>query len=199
MKKLTSRQKQVLSIIKETIEKRGCPPTEREIAQKLGLKWVRGVQRHIEALQKKGYIKKSKGKRAIQLVDFIKIKEIPILGEIAAGKPILAEENIQGYLKLNEDIAPWKDSFLLKVEGESMREAGIFDKDYVLVKPQPVAEKNDIIVALIEDEVTVKYFQPEKDKIVLRPANKEFSPIIISKDTKFRILGKVVGVFRFLR
>jgi len=110
-KGLTERQKRVLEIIKDTIRKSGYPPTEREIAQKLGLKWIKGVQRHIDALKKKGYIKKGKGARAIQLVDFIGVKEIPILGEIAAGRPILAEENIQGYFKLNGDIAPWKDAF----------------------------------------------------------------------------------------
>jgi len=198
-KGLTERQKRVLEIIKDTIRKSGYPPTEREIAQKLGLKWIKGVQRHIDALKKKGYIKKGKGARAIQLVDFIGVKEIPILGEIAAGRPILAEENIQGYFKLNEDIAPWKDAFLLKVEGDSMREAGIFNRDYVLVKPQAVAKKKDIVVVLLGDEATVKYFYPEKDKIILKPANKEFKPIILHKNDNFRILGKVMMVLRFLR
>jgi len=198
MKKLTEKQKKILEVIKASLKERGYPPTEREIGQKIGLKWIKAVQRHILALEKKGYIKKGRGARAIQLRSFIGTKEVPILGEIAAGKPILAEENVIGYFKLNENIAPWDNTFFLKVEGDSMINAGIFNNDYVLVKPQPIANKGDIVVALIGDEATVKYFYPEEDKIILKPANKEFGPITIHKGDNFRILGKVKGVFRIL-
>jgi len=193
---LTERQRQVLDFLKEHVSEKGYPPTMREVAQSLGVKWTKGVEKHFQALEKKGYIKRSSGARTLEIEGFSRGRSVPVIGTIAAGKPILAEENIERTLTLDKDLAPWKDTYLLKVEGDSMKEAGILDGDYVLVRPQPTAEKGEIVAALIQDDATVKYFSSEGNKIVLRSANPDFEDIILNGDDEFKILGKVMLVLR---
>jgi len=193
---LTERQRQVLDFLKEYVSERGYPPTVREVAQSLGVKWTKGVEKHFQALEKKGYIKRSSGARTLEIEGFSRGRSVPVIGTIAAGKPILAEENIERTLTLDKDLAPWKDTYLLKVEGDSMKEAGILDRDYVLIRPQPIAEKGEIVAALIHDDATVKYFSSEGNRIVLRSANPDFESIILNKDDEFKILGKVMLVLR---
>lgn len=193
---LTERQRQVLNFLKEHVSEKGYPPTVREVAQNLGVKWTKGVEKHFQALEKKGYIKRSSGARTLEIEGFSRGRSVPVIGTIAAGKPILAEENIERTLTLDKDLAPWKDTYLLKVEGDSMKEAGILDGDYVLVRPQPTAEKGEIVAALIQDDATVKYFSSEGNRIVLRSANPDFEDIILNGDDEFKILGKVMLVLR---
>lgn len=193
---LTERQREVLDFLKEHVSEKGYPPTMREVAQSLGVKWTKGVEKHFQALEKKGYIKRSSGARTLEIEGFSRGRSIPVIGTIAAGKPILAEENIERTLTLDKDLAPWKDTYLLKVEGDSMKEAGILDGDYVLVRPQPTAEKGEIVAALIQDDATVKYFSSEGNRIVLRSANPDFEDIILNGDDEFKILGKVMLVLR---
>ncbi|MFQ6066983.1 MAG: transcriptional repressor LexA [bacterium] len=193
---LTLRQRKVLEFLKQYISERGYPPTLREIAQNLGIKWTKGIEKHLQALEKKGYIKRFPGARSIEILGFSRGRSIPVVGTIAGGRPILAEENIEGILTLDEDLAAGEEAFFLKVEGESMNQAGILDGDYVLVRPQPTAEKGEIVVALIGDEATVKYFFPQKNKIVLKPANPDFDPLVLNEDDEFKILGKVTVVLR---
>ena len=193
---LTERQREVLDFLKEHVSEKGYPPTMREVAQKLGVKWTKGVEKHFQALEKKGYIKRSSGARTLEIEGFSRGRNVPVIGTIAAGKPILAEENIERTLTLDKDLAPWKDTYLLKVEGDSMKEAGILDGDYILVRPQPTAEKGEIVAALIQDDATVKYFSLKRGRIVLRSANPDFEDIILNGDDEFKILGKVMLVLR---
>jgi repressor LexA len=196
---LTERQRQVLDFLKEYASEKGYPPTMREVAQSLGIKWTKGVEKHFQALEKKGYIKRSSGARTLEIEGFSRGRSVPVIGTIAAGKPILAEENIEKTLTLDKDLAPWKDAYLLKVEGDSMKEAGILDGDYVLIRPQPTAEKGEIVAALIGDDATVKYFSTKRGGIVLRSANPDFESIVLNEDDEFRILGKVMLVLRVKR
>lgn len=196
---LTPRQRQVLEFLKEYISERGYPPTLREVARELGIKWTKGVEKHLQALEKKGYIKKFPGARSIEILGFSRGRSIPVVGSIAGGKPILAEENIEKTLTLDEDLVPGEGAFFLKVEGESMNQAGILDGDYVLVRPEPTAEKGEIVAALIGDEATVKYFFPEKSRVVLRAANPDFESLVLDENDEFKILGKVAVVLRVVR
>ena len=193
---LTQRQRQVLDFLKEYIFRRGYPPSMREVAQNFRIKWTKGIEKHFQALEKKGYIKRSPGARTLEIKGFSRGRAIPVIGTIAAGKPILAEENIERTLTLDEDLAPWEDTYLLKVEGDSMKQAGILDGDYVLVRPQPTAEKGEIVAVLIGDEATVKYFSSEGDRLVLKPANPDFESIVLNENQEFKILGKVMLVLR---
>ncbi len=193
---LTERQKKVFEFLKEHISERGYPPTLREVAQNLGIKWTKGIEKHLQALEKKGYIKRFPGARSIEILGFSRGRSIPVIGTIAGGRPILAEENIEKTLTLDEDLAAGEGTYFLKVEGESMNQAGILDGDYVLVRPQLLAEKGEIVAALIGDEATVKYFFPEENRIVLRPANPDFESLVLEEGDEFRILGKVTVVLR---
>lgn len=195
---LTERQRKVLEFLKECISERGYPPTLREVAHHLGIKWTKGIERHLQALEKKGYIKRFPGARSIEILGFSRGRSIPVVGTIAGGRPILAEENIERTLTLDEDLAAGEGAYFLKVEGESMNQAGILDGDYVLVRPGPLAEKGEIVAALIGDEATVKYFFPEKNKVVLRPANPDFESLVLNEDDEFKILGKVTVVLRMV-
>jgi repressor LexA len=195
---LTARQKQILDLIHRMLEKHGYPPSGREIAKHLRIGNVWGVQKHIQALERKGYLRKGRGARALEVVGRTHGRTMPVLGRVAAGKPILAEENVLGTLTVDPVVARWKDAFLLKVKGESMTGAGLLDGDLVLVKPQPDAESGEIMVAMVEGEATVKRLIKKKDHIVLKPENPNFDPMIISeRDQSFQILGKVMGVIRF--
>lgn len=197
---LTERQRKILQFLKRYVSRRGYPPTLREIAQNFRIKWTQGIEKHLRALQKKGYIKRSSGARSIEIMGFSQGRSIPVVGTIAGGKPILAEENIEKTFALSKDLLSGKDNYFLKVEGDSMSKAGILDGDYVLVRPQSMAEKGEIVAASIGDEATVKYFFPEKNRVVLKPANSDFEPLVLNEGSDdFRILGKVTLVLRILK
>lgn len=209
--KVTKRQQAVLDCIEDCIREKGYGPTVREVCQSLGLSSPSTVHVHLKALENKGLIKRdplksrsialtyalSDGERLSNIVQptFNKIVNVPLVGNVAAGSPILAEENITDTLSLPTDIVGDAPSFLLSVRGESMIEAGINDGDYVVVKEQPVADNGDIVVALIDDGATVKRFYRESDHIRLQPENSTMDPII-TRDCS--IAGKVVAVFRRL-
>ncbi|RJX24657.1 MAG: transcriptional repressor LexA [Dethiobacter sp.] len=202
MKKLTSRQREILNFINEEVMHKNYPPSVREICQALGLSSSSTVHAHLKALEKKGYIKRDPTKpRAIEILDAsINPKQkrrsrlVPLLGQVTAGIPVLAEENIESYLALPEEMVKGDHLFLLRVKGDSMREAGILEGDLVIVRQQPAAENGEIVVVLMGDEATVKRFFRETDYIRLQPENPDYEPII-TKDN-IRILGKVIGLLR---
>ncbi len=199
---LTEKQLNILLYIKSEIQKKGYPPAVREICKGVGLKSTSTVHGHMEKLEEKGYIRKDPTKpRAIEVIDqeddlLFKAKKtinIPVVGRVTAGQPVLAVENIEDTMPIPYDIVKEREVFILKVEGESMINAGIFDGDSVLVKKQEVAENGDIVVALLGEEATLKRFFKEKDHVRLQPENDNMEPIL-SKDVY--ILGKVIGLYR---
>jgi repressor LexA len=207
---LTDRQRAVLEFISQSIEQRGYPPTLREIGEHMGIRSTNGVNDHLKALEKKGYLEredlKSRALRPIS-ADGVgptgNLIDVPILGRVAAGEPILAIEQAEDTVKVDRFfIGATREVFALKVKGDSMIEAGIYDGDFIFVKKQLTAKKGDIVVAMINDEATVKYFHPEpdKDQIVFKPANHRLSPIVVRKrDWKsVNLIGLVVGVYRRL-
>lgn len=201
-KPLSGKQLEVLEFIKSELFKKGYPPSVREICEAVGLKSTSTVHGHLERLERKGLIRRDPTKpRAIEVLDCSPLSiardmvEVPIVGKVTAGQPILAVENIEDTFPLPADFLRGDDSFILTVRGESMIEAGILDGDYVVVKQQNYANNGDIVVALIEDEATVKRFYKEKDHIRLQPENSLMEPILVQQVT---ILGKVTGVFRRL-
>ncbi len=220
-KELTSRQENVLKFIEDFTASYGYPPTMKEIGDALGINAVSSLS-HLRSLERKGYIKRGTGKpRAIALVslpdNFSCVKtaeintptelmrnvvEIPIVGKVPAGAPILAVENIEGKIFLDKSFARGEKIFALRVKGNSMLEAHIVDGDFVIVREQATAEKGEIVVALIENrqtgeyEVTVKKYCPEKKCIKLLPCNKTMKPIVVEGDLTCKIVGKVIGVFR---
>jgi repressor LexA len=194
---LTARQRQVLELVERSVEGRGYPPSLRELASSLRLSGTRAVEKHLAALERKGRLKRGHGSRALELTDRPSGRSIPIVGRVAAGAPILAEENREGSLTLDSTLARWPGCFLLRVKGESMRLAGILDGDLVLVKPQASAENGEIVVARLDDEATVKRFFKKKDgTLELQPENPAFAPISVGPEQSFGVLGKVVGVLR---
>jgi len=201
---LTTRQNQVLQFITGYLSDHGYPPTQREIMTRFSIRSTRGVARHLEALEKKGHLTRApQGARAIEVHGVSHSRGIPVLGKVAAGQPILAEEHLEGTLAVDRKVARWKDAFFLKVKGDSMIEAGIFDGDYVLVKPQPAAEDGEIVVALIPGaaggEATVKRLVKQRGRLLLKAANPAYAPIELSeKSGECRIIGKVVMVVRSL-
>ena len=194
---LIKKEKEVYEFIKKQIELEGYPPSVREICAAVGLSSPSTVQRYINSLEEKGYIVKGGSKkRAITLPkqeNEVDVMSIPVVGTVAAGQPILAEENIEEYFPLPINYAGKSDMFMLKVRGESMINAGILDGDYVIVESADIARNGEMVVALLEDSATVKTYYKENDYIRLQPENDALEPII-SKDVK--ILGKVSGVFR---
>jgi repressor LexA len=201
-KPLSGKQLEVLEFIKSELFKKGYPPSVREICEAVGLKSTSTVHGHLERLERKGLIRRDPTKpRAIEVLDSSPLSiardmvDVPIVGKVTAGQPILAVENIEDTFPLPADFLRGDDSFILTVRGESMIEAGILDGDYVVVKQQNYANNGDIVVALIEDEATVKRFYKEKDHIRLQPENSLMEPILVQQVT---ILGKVTGVFRRL-
>ncbi len=191
---LTPKQKQVLQYIFECIKEKQLPPTLREIAAEFKFSSTGTVRDHLRALVRKGFIKIEEGKsRAIELVQEA-LFQIPVIGKVQAGAPILAVENLDGYLDLKEVIFPDKDIFALKVKGDSMRNAGILEEDFVLVRKQEMAAVGEIVIALIGDEVTVKRLAKREGKYFLDPANKNYQPIPV--DEKISILGVVIHVVR---
>jgi len=208
-KKLTEKQQKILDFVNSEVEEKGYPPSVREICSAVGFKSTSTVHGYLEKLEKNGMILKDPTKpRALKVVGKKTIGykrddsyfprrelvDIPIVGRVTAGQPILAVENIEDTFPLPVDFVQNSDAFMLKVQGDSMIEAGILDRDFILVKQQKTAINGDIIVALIGDEATVKTFYKEKDYIRLQPENKYLEPIIVKED--FSILGKVIGVFR---
>ena len=200
---ISKKQEEILNYIKNDILERGFPPAVREICQAVGLKSTSSVHSHLESLERNGYIRRDPTKpRAIEILDesFNMIRRemvnVPIIGTVAAGQPILAEQNIEGYFPIPTEYMPNKQSFMLKVKGESMINAGIFDGDKVLVKQQATAENGDIVVALVDDSATVKTYYKENGHYRLQPENDSMDPIIVDK---CEILGKVFGVFRIFQ
>ena len=199
MKELTKRQERVLKFIQEEIRRKRIPPSVREIGSAFGISSPRGVTRHLEALEKKGFIQRGRIARGIRvLTDAVEdLVQLPLVGRIAAGRPLLAEENLEGSLAVDQRFVPSGTCFCLKVKGESMVGAGILDGDFLIVRQQSTAENGEIVVALLGDEATVKRFYKEKGKIRLQPENPLLEPIFITKKkSDVAILGKVVGVFR---
>lgn len=194
---LLKKEKEVYEFIKKQIELEGYPPSVREICTAVGLSSPSTVQRYINSLEEKGYIVKGGSKkRAITLPkqeNAVEVMNVPIVGTVAAGQPILAEENIEEYFPLPINYVGKSDMFMLKVKGESMINAGILDGDYVIVESTKIARNGEIVVALLDDSATVKTYYREKDYVRLQPENDLLEPII-SRDVK--ILGKVSGVFR---
>jgi len=194
---LIKKEKEVYEFIKKQIEKEGYPPSVREICAAVGLSSPSTVQRYINSLEEKGFIVKGGSKkRAISLPKSENEEEnisVPVVGTVAAGQPILAEENIESYFPLPVSYVKNHDMFMLKVRGDSMIQAGILDGDYVIVESCNDAQNGQIVVALLDDSATVKTLYKEKDHLRLQPENDALSPII-TKDAK--ILGKVSGVFR---
>lgn len=194
---LTKRQEAVLKFVTAHTARMGYPPTIRETARHLGIRGISAVKKHLDALEKKGRIRRRGGARTIELADRSSAIPVPILGQVAAGQPILAEENILGTLALDRALIRGGRSFLLRVKGDSMIEAGIFEGDHVIVKVQPQAENGDIVVALLDDEATVKRFYKRGKRIIFEPANADYSPIVPEPGSNIRILGRVTGVIRF--
>ncbi len=201
--KISDKQKEILEFIKNEILNKGYPPTVRDICEAVHLKSTSSVHSHLETLEKNGYIRRDPTKpRAIEIIDDNfnltrrEVVNVPLVGQVAAGEPILAVQNIESYFPIPAEFMPNEESFLLRVKGESMVNAGIFSGDNVLVKKQPVAENGDIVVALIDDSATVKTFYKENGHIRLQPENDTMDPIIIDD---CEIVGKVFGVFRFFQ
>lgn len=195
---LNAQEQRVLEYIKKQIKETGYPPSVREICSALGFKSTSSAHQYIWRLAEKGYIDKGDLKtRAIRVVGTESTISVPIVGKVAAGEPILATENIEDYMSIGESFfskdSLKNDNFILKVQGESMIEAGINDGDYIIVSKQDTARNGQIVVAMIDGEATVKTFYKEKDYIRLQPANSAMEPIIV-KDCQ--IIGKVIGLFR---
>lgn len=203
MNDLSAKQQQILEYMKAEVREKGYPPSVREICEAVGLKSTSTVHGHLARLEKKGYIRRDPTKpRAIEILDEAphnldlptrELVQVPIVGNITAGTPILAVENIEDTFPVPVDYVHNDTVFMLKVRGDSMIEAGIFDKDLILVRQQSNASNGDIVVALIEDYATVKTFFREKDFVRLQPQNASMNPIIVRDVT---ILGKVIGLFR---
>lgn len=201
--KLTKRQREILEYIEEMITGFGKSPTIREIGEKFGISSTNGVRDHLKALMKKGYIRKQQLiSRGIELVRDLAapVAKIPVVGAVPAGNPIDAIENIEGEIAVDTSFVPGGETFTLRVEGDSMVNAGIFDGDYVMVKKQKTAEKGDIVVAIIGNEATVKRYYPENGQVRLQPENDAFEPIMVDRNSpEFQIAGKVVALLRRMK
>lgn len=207
-KRLTARQHTVLLTIKEWIRQHGFPPTIRELGQQLGIKSLRGVTTHLDAIAKKGYLNRKRSARGIKLLMDVGASavelslRIPVVGRVAAGEPLLAQEHLEGHLTIDASLLgkspPSATHFALRVHGTSMEGAGILDGDYVIARQQEDASNGDIVVALLGDEATVKRLFKENDHIRLQPEHPTLEPIIVTKQQSIAVLGKVIAVFRTL-
>ena len=202
--RISAKQAEILEYIKAQILEKGYPPAVREICSAVHLKSTSSVHSHLETLEKNGYIRRDPTKpRAIEIIDDNfnlvrrEVVNVPLIGTVAAGQPILAVENIETYFPVPAEFMPNEQSFMLRVKGDSMINAGIFDGDQVLVKQQASAENGDIVVALVEDSATVKTFYKEDGYYRLQPENDSMDPILVQDN--LQILGKVFGVFRFFQ
>lgn len=201
--KISKKQAEILEYMKNEILNRGFPPSVREICEAVNLRSTSSVHSHLETLERNGYIRRDPTKpRAIEIIDDNfnlvrrEVVNVPIVGRVAAGQPILAVENVENYFPIPAEFMPNAQTFMLTVKGESMINAGIFDGDQILVQQQNTAENGDMVVALLDDSATVKTFYKEKGYYRLQPENDTMDPIIVRDD--LQILGKVIGVFRFL-
>ena len=203
--KLTVRQQEIFEYIRDCTQSSKMPPTVREIGDRFNISSTNGVRSILAALIKKGYIKRSpRLSRGIEILDESSIStestnsiEIPIVGRVAAGQPILAVQNIEGTVTVDRDfLASRTDVFALRVKGDSMINAGILDGDLIFAKQQQSAERGEIVVAQVDNEATIKYFQPQHDWIELHPANPKYRPIIVKPECPFSIAGRVIGVMR---
>ncbi len=200
--KISPKQAEILEYIKNEIINRGFPPTVRDICDAVNLKSTSSVHSHLETLERNGYIRRDPTKpRAIEIVDDNfnltrrELVNVPVVGRVAAGEPILAVENVENYFPIPAEFMPNSQTFMLNVKGESMVNAGILDGDQILVQQQSTAENGEIVVALIDDSATVKTFYKEDGYYRLQPENDAMEPIIVKGE--LQILGKVIGVFRF--
>jgi repressor LexA len=219
---LTERQRRVLAEIRSRLEADGRPPTLREIGQALGIASTNGVRDHLQALIDKGYIRRDvRSARGIGLVrggavarareglegegegegrGERPVRLVPVLGRVAAGVPVLAEQNIEGHLAVDRDLLRGEGLFALRVQGDSMRDAGILDGDVVFVRKQEAAQPRDIVVALVDEDTTVKRYVPDGDVIRLEPENPAYPPILVEQGSgRFAILGKVAAVLRTIK
>lgn len=199
--KISPKQREILEYMKQEILNKGYPPAVREICEAVSLKSTSSVHSHLETLEKNGYIRRDPTKpRAIEIIDENfnltrrEMVNVPIIGQVAAGQPLLAVENIESYFPIPAEFMPNSTAFMLKVKGNSMINAGIFDGDKILVQQQADAENGDIVVALVDDSATVKKFYKEDGHYRLQPENDDFEPLIVEECT---ILGKVFGIMRF--
>ncbi|MCI8635739.1 MAG: transcriptional repressor LexA [Eubacterium sp.] len=198
--KITAKQSEILEYIKKEILKKGYPPSVREICEAVHLKSTSSVHSHLETLEKNGYIRRDPTKpRAIEIMDDTfnlirrEVVNVPIIGSVAAGQPILAAENIENYFPIPTEFVPNQDVFMLRVKGNSMINAGIFDGDKILVRQQSTASNGDMVVALLDDSATVKTYYKEDGHYRLQPENDSMEPIITDEVS---VLGVVFGVFR---
>lgn len=199
--RITDKQREILEYIKQEILNKGYPPTVREMCDAVHLKSTSSIHSHLESLEKNGYIRRDPSKpRTIEIVDDNfnltrrEVVNVPVVGSIAAGQPLLAVQNIDNYFPIPSEYMPNQDTFMLHVKGESMINVGIFDGDVILVKQQNTARNGEIVAALVDDSATVKTFYKEADHIRLQPENDTMDPIIVAD---CQILGVVFGVFRF--
>lgn len=196
---LTARQKAIYDFLLKTIREKGFAPSMHEIGRQFKIASTNGVSDHLKALEKKGYIRRV-GKRAIEIANplsrsaLVATRQVPVLGRIAAGKPLLSEENIQGVITIPDDIGSG-ERFALQVKGDSMIGAGIMDGDRVIVKQQSTAENGEIVCALIDGEATLKRFFKKDGTVTLKAENEKYPPITVAKG-EFRIVGRVVGLLR---
>jgi repressor LexA len=199
VKDLTKRQREIFDFIRRYLDRHGYPPTVREIGKAVGLHSSSTVHAHLSKLETLGLLKRDPSKpRALELLverakRAVRPSGLPLVGQVAAGEPILAEENIEEYLQVPDVVGGEAGDYILRVRGESMKDAGILEGDFVVVRPAEQARNGEIVVALVEDEATVKRFFREKDQIRLQPENKRMKPLL-TRDA--RLLGRVVGVFR---
>ena len=200
--KISSKQREILEYIKQEILNKGYPPAVREICEAVHLKSTSSVHSHLETLEKNGYIRRDPTKpRAIEIIDDNfnltrrEVVNVPIIGQVAAGQPLLAVENIENYFPIPTEFMPNAETFMLKVKGDSMINAGIFNGDKILVQKQSDAQNGDIVVALVDDSATVKTFYKEDGHFRLQPETDTMDPIIVNECS---ILGKVFGIMRFL-
>jgi repressor LexA len=197
---LTDRQRAIYEFLREQIQYESRPPTMREIGEHFDIRSTNGVRDVLAVLEKKGYIRRTPYQsRGIELIDVapINVESVPIIGQVAAGLPLLAVENVDGHIAVDRSFLPSGEVFSLRVKGESMKDEGIMDGDLVLVRKQPSANRGEIVVALIGEEATVKKFYPERQRVRLEPANPDFGPIIVDKRAPgFSIAGVVVGLLR---
>ncbi len=202
--KLTGKQEQILEFIKDEILKKGYPPSVREICEAVHLKSTSSVHSHLATLEERGYIRRDPTKpRAIEILDDSftlnmnrEMVNVPVIGSIAAGQPLLAEQNIEEYFPIPVELLPNAQTFMLKVKGDSMVNAGIFDGDQIIVEQAQTAENGDIVVALLEDSATVKRFYKENGRYRLQPENDAMEPIIADQ---VDIQGRVIGLFRRMK
>lgn len=202
--KITEKQQEILDFIKNEILNRGFPPSVRDICEAVHLKSTSSVHAHLETLERNGYIHRDPTKpRAIEIIDDAfnlvrrEVVNVPIVGRVAAGEPILAVQNIENYFPIPAEYMPNAETYMLTVHGDSMVNAGILDGDQVLVEKRSYASNGDMVVAMIEDSVTVKTYYKENGYYRLQPENDYMDPIIVHGE--LTILGKVIGVFRFIR